>query len=221
MTEAPDEVRHGMAALLQRRREALEGGATAVGWKIGFNAPAIQAHFGITSPVVGFMTDTTVFPVGVPVPIARWTAPALEVEVAIRVGPDGTVASLAPAFELVDLNLGFEALEPILAGNIFHRGVIFGPESEGIDVSTLAVEVTAAAATATAARGDVVASGSLGEEPERTVEVVRQFLEVHGATLEPGDRIIAGSLIAPLSVKPGDQFDVTFGPLGQLSVAFT
>ena len=57
---SPVGVEAGMRALLARRSAELERGATSVGWKIGFNTPAIQAHFGISGAVVGYITDTTV-----------------------------------------------------------------------------------------------------------------------------------------------------------------
>ena len=42
-------VTRGMRAQLSRRADDLAGGAAPVGWKIGFNTPAIQEHFGLTS----------------------------------------------------------------------------------------------------------------------------------------------------------------------------
>jgi 2-keto-4-pentenoate hydratase len=213
MTDPSTGVHAGMRALLARRSAELAGGATAVGWKIGFNTPAIQTHFGITGAVVGYLTDTTVMNAGRPIDLAGWQAPALEVEVAIRVGHGGGVAGLAPALELVDLDLPFDRLEPILAGNVFHRGVVFGAEVDGADLSQLAVDVVK--------DGHSVADGRLQERPEATVEVVRQFLEAHGGRLEPGERIIAGSLIAPLAVAPGDRLDVSYGTFGSLGVSFS
>ena len=109
-------------------------------------------------------------------------------------------------------HLPFDRLEPILAGNVFHRGVIFGPDWEGADPRELAVAVVK--------DGAQVADGRLGERPEATIGVVRTFLEAHGARLRPGERIIAGSLIAPMDIAPGDRLDVSFGVLGSLSVAF-
>src|ERR1035438_1652166 len=117
--QPPVGVEAGMRALLARRSAELEGGATAVGWKIGFNTPAIQAHFGISGAVVGYLTDTTVMDAGAPIDLSGWQRPALEVEVAIRVGDNGGIGALGPALELVDLNLPFDRLEPILAGNVF------------------------------------------------------------------------------------------------------
>jgi 2-keto-4-pentenoate hydratase len=205
-------VSNGMRALWARRNEELEAGATAVGWKVGLNAKGLQDHFGIQGPVVGYLTDKTVIDAGDDIAINGWLRPALEVEVAIRVGPDGGVATLAPALELVDLDRPFDRIEPILAQNIFHRGVVFGPDVAGAAVDDLAVSVSM--------DGAEVAAGLLLEEPAVTVEVVRSFLETHGEALLPGHRIIAGSLIAPLTVAAGEQLEISFGVLGSLRATF-
>jgi 2-keto-4-pentenoate hydratase len=75
------------------------------------------------------------------------------------------------------------------------------------------------AATVTRA-GDVVAEGVLTEDPAATLLFVRSYLAAHGAALQAGDRIIAGSVVAPVAVAPGDELHVSFGPLGRLSVRF-
>jgi 2-keto-4-pentenoate hydratase len=205
-------VTRGMRAQLARREAALAAGAAPVGWKIGFNTPAIQEHFGLTDAVVGFMVDTGVSSDGATVSLAGWVAPAVEVEVAVRVGADGEVVGLAPALELVDLDISFDDIEPVLAGNIWHRGVIFGDEVPGVDPLAMVAAVTEA--------GEVVAEGRLTEEPATTAAFVRRYLASHGAELREGDRIIAGSVVAPVSVAPGDELSVSFGPLGSLSVRF-
>ena len=206
-------VSRGMRALLARRDAALAAGAAPLGWKIGFNTPAIQEHFGLTDPVVGYLTDAGVSADGATVGLAGWGAPAVEVEVAIRVGADGAVAGLAPALELVDLDVSFDDIEPVLAGNICHRGVIFGEEVPGVDPWAVVASVTRA--------GDVVAEGQLVEDPAATVAFVRSYLAAHGAVLAAGDRIIAGSVVAPVAVAPGDELSVSFGPLGHLSCGFS
>ena len=206
-------VTRGMRALLERRDAALAAGEMPVGWKIGFNTPAIQEHFGLTDPVVGYLTDAGVSPDGARVSLAGWRAPAVEVELAIRVGDDGAIAGLAAALELVDLAGSFDDIEPVLAGNICHRGVIFGQEATGVNPWTIVVTVTEA--------GTLVAEGALVEEPSTTVMFVRSFLTRHGATLRGGDRIIAGSVVAPVAVAAGDELSVSFGPLGRLGVSFS
>jgi 2-keto-4-pentenoate hydratase len=68
--------------------------------------------------------------------------------------------------------------------------------------------------------GEVVAQGQLVDDPAATVAFVQSYLADHGAALLEGDRIIAGSVVAPVAVGPGDELSVSFGPLGQLSVRF-
>ena len=65
-----------------------------------------------------------------------------------------------------------------------------------------------------------MAEGRLSEEPATTAAFVGTYLAAHGAELAAGDRIIAGSVVAPVAVAPGDELSVSFGPLGHLSVRF-
>lgn len=201
-----------MQALLSRRADDLAAGAAGIGWKIGFDTPAIQEHFGLSEAVVGYLTDSRVVGPGAGVSLAGWVAPAVEVELAVRVGDDGNITGVGPALELVDLDISFDDIEPVLAGNICHRGVIFGTEVPTTDPLTMAATVSK--------DGAVVAEGALSKDPAITVAFVRSFLAAHGGRLEPAQRIICGSVTPPVSVAPGDTLDVSFGPLGKLLVSF-
>ena len=100
-------------------------------------------------------------------------------------GDGGEVAGLAPALELVDLDLPFDDLEPILAGNVFQRGVVFGDEVADVDPWAVRVAVT---------KGDaIVAEGGLSEDPAVTVAFVRAFLAAPGRPSYPA----TGSSPAP------------------------
>jgi 2-keto-4-pentenoate hydratase len=211
-------VTRGMQSLLARRDADVARGARVVGWKIGFNTAPIQQHFGLSEPVVGYLLDRAVQPDGATISLEGWSAPAVEVEVAIRVGSlddagPANVAALAPALELVDLGIPFDDIERVLADNICQRGVVFGDDMHGVDTSAIAVSATK--------NGQPVSDGSLVEAPTVTADFVRGFLRTHGAALEPGQRIIAGSLTPPITVAPGDALHVAFGPLGTLSVLFS
>lgn len=210
--DASDAVSRGMATLLARRKGDVARGATGIGWKIGFDTPAIQQHFGLSDAVVGYLTDTRVVEPGATVSLSGWVAPALEVELAVRVGDDGDIAGLGPALELVDLDISFDDIEPVLAGNICHRGVVFGAEVPGADPKDFE-------ATATK-NGEVVAEGRLTKDPSQTIVFVRSYLAAHGAALEPGQRIICGSVVAPVSVVAGDELNVRFGTYGDVQVSF-
>ena len=199
----------GMRALLARRQDGLEAGAQPLGWKIGLNVPAVQEALGIAEPVVGFMTSGSLVDAGDTIEIRDWKAPMLEPEVAIRVGGGGTIAALAPAIELVDVDLPFEDIEAILAGNIFHRHVVLGEEI---------ADVEPAGECRVVVDGEEVAATSVECDAEGTVAHVAEFLERHGARLAAGEVIIAGSLTTPLPVKPGARIEVEVGELGSVAV---
>ena len=201
----------GMRALLARRDAELgAGGASPVGWKVGFNLPAVWDQLGIDAPVAGYLTSRTVVAPGSEVSVAGWTQPTLEPEIAITVGEDGGVAALAPAIEAVDVDLPFEDVEAILARNIFHRAVALGEPGELGDFSCRV-----------RLNGEEVRSADATEDPAETVARVAAFLAEHGARLEPGHRIIAGTLTPPLPVAPGDEVEVDLGTLGAISLRFS
>ena len=210
-----------MRTLLARRDTELRDGATALGWKVGLNAPALQEHFGLSGPIVGYLTDATLLEPGRPVDLEGWQQPMLEVELAIRMGEGGEIAAVGPALELVDLDVPFDRMEPILAGNVFHRGVLFGPEWDGVGGAAGVGGADLAVAAVVTRAGVPVAEGRLTEQPEVTVAWVTRFLAAHGAALRPGERIIAGSLTPALPVAPGEVIDASFGPMGSLGLAFS
>ncbi len=198
----------GMRAQLSRREAELDAGAGPLGWKIGINVPAVQERLGISEPVVGYMTTASPREPDEPVDVSSWTAPMLEPEVAIRVGDDGGVAALAPAIELVDIDLPFDDIEAILAGNIFHRAVVLGAEVPG---------GAAAGGCRVVVDGAETAAAPVECDVEGTVDFVAEFLAGHGASLAPGEVIIAGSLTTPVAVTPGSRIEVEVGELGSVA----
>ncbi|MDX6668120.1 MAG: hypothetical protein QOK04_1500 [Solirubrobacteraceae bacterium] len=211
MTDAAG-IASGMRALLAARARELAAGASPLGWKIGINMPAIQERMGIDAPVVGSLTTATQLATGDTVAVGEATYPVVEPEIAIRVGPSTSVAAVAPALELVDVNLPFDAVQPILAGNVMHRGVVLGEpqppgSAEGASVRVLR-------------EGAEEAAADFDDDPAEVARYVAGFLSTHGAALEAGHWIIAGSLTTPVPVAPGDSIEANFGPLGSLALRF-
>jgi 2-keto-4-pentenoate hydratase len=205
----------GMRRQLGRRDAEIVAGAGSLGWKLGLTVPAVQETLGLSGPVAGFLTTGTRLAPGADVSLAGFTAGFAEPEVAIHVGEGGSVAGLGAAVEVVDIDLPFEDLEAILAGNVFHRAVVLGPMHEGATLDA----VTARATTSGEPAGEAVAAEVVGD-PAEVVRFVAGYLEPHGAEIKPGEVIIAGSLTPPVPVSPGDRFEVDLGPLGSLAVAF-
>jgi 2-keto-4-pentenoate hydratase len=204
-------VERGTAALLMRRREILAQGAEPIGWKVGFNVPEIQEKLGIDRPLAGFLTSDGLLEDG-----SEWDdlPVVVESEVAVELGPDArSIVALLPALELADppdLELG---LEQILAGNIFHRAVAFGPRVETQEPGAGRILVNddeqhALSAERTAAN------------LEAMVEAVAGRLADAEEELQPGDRIITGILAPPHTAQPGDTVRLELESLGAVELRF-
>jgi 2-keto-4-pentenoate hydratase len=216
----------GLPAQLARRDELLAQGATAVGWKVGFNLPAVQRVFGITEPISGFLTTATVVPAGEPHSLAGATQPMAEPELAIHISaklaPDcgrgaaeDAIAGFGPAIEVADVHPPRTDLAEIVATNVFHRAVRFGHPVAGASIAGVLARVTL--------NGEPFGEVNPLEatlDPVDVVRLIARTIAAGGEHLRPGHAIIAGSLVPPPVVSPGDELAVDLGPLGSLSLAF-
>ncbi len=222
-----ERVRRGMAAQLGLRARRLEAGARPVGWKVGLNPPAAQQRAGIDGPVAGFLTDATVLEPGSSYSIGDGKRVVVEPEVAVRLGADvpavagadaarAAIAAAGPALEIVEIDRDVAEIEAVLAGDIFHRAVVFGEEHEGVrDVTDVQFRVLKGERTE--GEGDAgEAAGDLGA----LLAHVARFLHAHGAALRAGDRVICGALVTPLAVAPGDRVVLDLGGLGTVDARF-
>jgi 2-keto-4-pentenoate hydratase len=205
-------VERGTEALLMRRREILAQGAEPLGWKIGFNLPEFQEKLGIDRPLAGFLTSDGLLEDG-----AEWDdLPVIvESEVAVEIGDDGrSIVALLPALELADppdLDLG---VEQILAGNIFHRAVAFGPRVETREPGAGRILVNGEEQHALSAEQTVANLDAM-------VETVAGRLADAGEDLQPGHRIITGVLAPPHKASPGDTVRLELDGLGGVELRFS
>ena len=210
-------VESGLAAQFASLASKQARGERLIGWKVGINDPAVQRHFGLSRPVLGHLTTASLIEPGAPHSTAGGARVGVEPEVAIHLGPDGGIESLGPAIEVVDLDPAVTELEAILAGNVFHRGVVLGPPAEGLgpgDLAAIEVTVTKGGSVAEHAR-----FSETGEDAAAVVELIAARLALVGERLEAGQVIIAGSLTPIVFVGPGDRVEVGLGPLGTLGLA--
>jgi 2-keto-4-pentenoate hydratase len=208
-------VKRGTSALLARRRLTLQRGAEPVGWKVGFNLPEFQEKLGIDGPLAGFLTTNGLLEDGAEWSLGDRGDVVVESEVAVEVGDDGrSIAALLPALELADPPDLSQDVETILAGNIFHRGVAFGPR----------VETDAPGAGRILLNGEeqhAVAAERAASNLERMVEEVAGRLAAADERLRPGDRIITGVLAPPHRARPGDTVRLELEALGGVELRFT
>jgi 2-keto-4-pentenoate hydratase len=199
--------------MLVREREIIAQGAEPIGWKIGFNVTAAQQKLGIDGPLAGFLTTNGLLEDGDEVSIDDGPF-VVESEVAVELGDDArTIVALLPALEVADPPDLEQDVETILAGNIFHRGVAFGPRVETLDPGA----------------GRVLVNGEVEHEmaPDDTrghlddmVEAVRRRLAAVDEDLQPGQRIITGILAPPHAAQPGDTVRLELDGLGGVELRF-
>jgi 2-keto-4-pentenoate hydratase len=211
---ADPRIERGMRAQLERRAALLAGGALPLGWKVGFNVPATQERLGIDGPLAGFLTSAGLLEDGGVYPLGG--APAIaEPEVAVEVGADGrSIAALLPALEVAHPPDLTQQVDDILAGNVFHRAVAFGPR----------VETTAPGAARILVNGEqrhVVAAEDTGERLTEMVEAIAGRVAEAGEELRPGELVITGVIAPPPPVEPGDRVRLELEALGAVELGFT
>ena len=228
--EDPRVVR-GTRAQLELRRKRLDAGDKVLGWKVGFGAPAMLALLKVTGPLVGFLTQNARVQSGGSVSFAGWSKPVAEPEIAVHIGRDvpagadretamAAIAGISPAIELVDLSAPPEDPERILSGNIYQRHVVLAgtdPARAGAQSDGLTCRIIRRGA-------EVAPTTDPQANTGQWVEIVRHVADVlaaFGERLRAGEIIITGSVVAPLTIEPGEDgiaFEVD--PVGSVAVRF-
>ncbi|MEA2420318.1 MAG: 2-oxo-3-hexenedioate decarboxylase [Thermoleophilaceae bacterium] len=199
--------------MLVRLREMVAQGAEPIGWKVGFNVSAAQDKLGIDAPLAGFLSSDGLLEDGAEVSLDDG-AVVIESVVAVELGPDArSIVALLPALEVADPPDLDQDVETILAGNIFHRAVAFGPR----------VETSAPGAGRILVNGEVeheMAPAETAGHLEDMVEAVRKRLAAVDEELVPGQRIITGILAPPHAAQPGDRVRLELDGLGGVELLF-
>jgi 2-keto-4-pentenoate hydratase len=134
--------------------------------------------------------------------------------VAVELGEDArSIVALLPALELADPPDLDQDVETILAGNIFHRAVAFGPR----------VETGSPGAARILVNGEeqhAVDAEWAGANLEEMVDAVARRLEAADERLRPGDRIITGILAPPHKAQAGDTVRLELETVGGVELRF-
>ena len=103
-------------------------GAEPIGWKVGFNVPEIQQKLGIDAPLAGFLTTDSLLEDGAGTSYRRWSSRARWPSSSATTAARSSRSS--PRSSSRTRPTSTWTIEQILAGNIFHRAVAFGPRVE-------------------------------------------------------------------------------------------
>jgi len=229
----PDAVVEDSYAIQGRWRDTqIAAGRTLVGRKIGLTSKAMQQATGITEPDYGVMFDDTVYRSGDEIPVALFSNVRIEVELAFVLktaleGPDCTLDDAlaaidyaVPALEVLNSHIELEGrtIVDTISDNAAYGAMVLG------DVHKRPDEIDLRWVPGVLSRnGEIeetgVAAGVLGH-PATGVAWLANTFHKHGARLEAGEIILAGSFTRPMWVSQGDDVLCDYGPMGTISCRF-
>ncbi|MCR2793665.1 fumarylacetoacetate hydrolase family protein [Microbacterium sp. zg.Y625] len=214
------------------RDRNLAAGRRLVGRKIGLTSKAMQQATGISEPDYGVMFDDTVYADGAEIPIDLFSNVRVEVELAFALeepleGPDCTLEDAlraidyaVPALEILNSHIELEGrtIVDTIADNAAYGAMVLGSIRKRPD------EVDLRWVPGVLSRnGEIeetgVAAGVLGH-PATGVAWLANKLHQHGARLEAGEIILAGSFTRPVWVARGDTVRCDYGPMGVITCRF-
>ena len=207
----------GMERLLSHRAELLADGAKPIGWKLAFGTEAAMSKLGTSGPLVGFLTDRTLIAPDGECSIEGWTAPKLEPEIAIHLGPGGEgVAGISAAIELADAALPPTEVVAVMAGDIYHRAVV-------LDRGAAPVPVTHPIAARIERDGEEYATTADAEAEVGRIEDLAgwtvDYLKHFGLETAEGEVVISGSVVPLLDIAAPQHLRHELDGIGALEVS--
>lgn len=218
------------AACGQRRMvEKLESRRNpVVGYKAGLTNRAVQARFGVTSPVRGTLLAQMLLKDGAEVPAKFGARPVFEPDLLVvvkhaaihraktHVEVLGALSEIAPFIELPDLLFaeGEKLTGPLIT--LINVGARLGVRGRGMPVQPTQAFADALAAmrvTVKDQHGKTLASGggkAILDHPLNAVLWLAHDLERAGIRLKAGDVLSLGSFTAPLPPKAGTEITVRY-----------
>lgn len=228
MREIDPRIRRGLIRQLELRAQGLSNGQTPIGWKAGFGSAAAMEKFDLDGPVIGFLTDASLLPSGGQIDLAGWTRPVAEPELAVRLGHDlaqdateesarEAIVSVGPAIELADVHPPPEDVEEVVAGNVYHRALMLGVPDLGRPGADLA-GLTALVRVNNRIVGETDQLEDLTGRVTAVVTRIARLLGSQGERLRAGEVIICGSVVPPVELAGGDDFEFELTPLPPLAI---
>ncbi|MFS0733758.1 fumarylacetoacetate hydrolase family protein [Microbacterium sp. 1P10UB] len=214
------------------RDRNIAAGRRLVGRKIGLTSKAMQEATGITEPDYGVMFDDTVHGSGADIPVEHFSNVRVEVELAFVLkspleGPDCTLDDAlaaidyaVPALEVLNSHIEMEGrtIVDTISDNAAYGAMVLG------DVHRRPDEIDLRWVPGVLSRnGEIietgVAAGVLGH-PATGVAWLANKIAQHGARLEAGEIILAGSFTRPMWVSRGDGVRCDYREMGVIECRF-
>jgi len=221
---------YAISTEVMRRRCAQEG-RTVIGHKVGLTSKAMQRSSMIDEPDYGYILDDQMIGDGAKVAHANYCKPRVEVELAFVLGQRLTgpgvgltdvlraTEYVVPAMEIVDARL----IDPRkIVDTVADNGAAAGIAMGGRPVRPLDVDLRWVGGIMyknSEIEETGLAAGVLGH-PALGVAWLANKLGQHGAALEPGHIVLAGSFTRVVFAQKGDTIHADYGPLGGIAIQF-
>ncbi|MEU9111464.1 2-keto-4-pentenoate hydratase [Streptomyces sp. NPDC048483] len=212
-------------------RQRCVSGATVTGHKVGLSSPVMQQMMGVDEPDYGHLLDGMELHQDRPVPVTRYCAPRIEVEVGFVLGDDlpgeecdaadvlAATERVVPALELIDSRIRDWriALPDTIADNASSAGYVIGDGRDPREVDLKAIEAVLRDddRSLAAGRSDAV----LGD-PAVSVAWLARTVARFGVPLRKGHLVLPGSCTRAVEVTAGATFTAEFTGLGPVSLSF-
>ena len=226
---------------IQRAWVALEraDGRVARGRKIGLTSRAMQLASQITEPDHAPLMDDMFFAQGADIPISRFIAPRVEVELAFVLGKPlkgpgitlfdvlGATEYITPALEIIDARIEqfdrdtrvMRKVTDTISDFAANAGIVLG----GRPVRPDAVDLRWVGAMLF--KNGVIEETGLAagvlNHPANGVAWLANKISAFDEQLNAGDVVLAGSFTRPTPAVAGDNIHADYGPLGTVSFRFT
>ncbi|GAB2502872.1 2-keto-4-pentenoate hydratase [Corynebacterium atrinae] len=213
-------------------RRGIQSGRRLVGRKIGLTSKVMQEATGITEPDYGAIFADMVFENGSVIEHGRFSNVRIEVELAFVLkdrleGPDTTIFDvlrateyLVPALEILAsrIEMPGRTIIDTISDNAAMGAMVYG----GNPVAPDAVDLrwVSALLYRNESIEDTGVAAAVLNHPAMGVAWLANKLHAHGAAMEAGDIILAGSFTKPMWVNPGDTVHADFGDLGAITCRF-
>lgn len=213
-------------------------GRVVKGRKIGLTSRAMQQASQITEPDYAPLMDDMFFAQGGDIPIDRFIAPRVEVELAFVLGraltgPSVTIFDVlaateyvTPALEIIDARIeqfdrddrGMRKVFDTISDFAANAGIVTG----GRPVRPDSVDLRWVGAMLF--KNGVVEETGLAagvlNHPATGVAWLANKIAPYGERLNVGDVVLAGSFTRPVTAVAGDSIHADYGPLGTISFRF-
>ena len=231
-------IEDGYAIQSEWVRMEIADGRSVKGRKIGLTSRAMQQASQITEPDFAPLMDDMFFAAGSDIPVERFIAPRVEVELAFVLrsplqGPGATLFDVlratdyvTPAVEIIDARIEQFDRDTRAPRKVFdtiadfaaNAGVVVG----GRPVKPDAVDLrwVAALLYKNAAIEETGVAAAVLNHPATGVAWLANKIAPYGEVLRAGDIILAGSFTRPTAVMRGDVLHADYGPLGGISMRF-